>query len=107
MRKALSSLLLDENKPIPAAPTHMVLTEVLNKDLSVKRLTIYFNPLDYWDIDEYISLDPSVNIAKHIFDHAKFVNYDNSVLAWTAYLIEVSSQEVLHKFASYSKERTD
>lgn len=107
MGRALSSLLLDKNRPTPAPPTHLVLIEILNRDLSVKRITVYFNPADKWDIDEYISYDPAVNIAKHIFDQAKFVNRDNSVLAWTAYLVDIPTQEVLHKFATAIRERVD
>ncbi|WP_312340624.1 hypothetical protein [Sphingobacterium sp.] len=98
MGRALSSLVWDENRPIPAPPTHMVLIEILNRDLTIKRLTVYYNPNDAWDVNECFSLDNTINIGKHIAENSHFVNYDESVLCWGALVIELETQTILHRF---------
>lgn len=101
MGRALSSLVWDENRPIPAPPTHMVLIEILNRDFTVKRLTVYYNPSDTWDVeDKYFSYDDPINIGKHIAQNSHFVNYDESVLCWGALIIELESQTLLHRFTN-------
>ncbi|WP_149912718.1 hypothetical protein [Sphingobacterium cavernae] len=95
----ISRLLENENRPIPAMPTHFLLVDILNRDLSIKRVTIYFNPSDSWTIEECSSLDDLENIAKHIESNLQFLGYDNSTLAYRAYLIEVSTQSIVKKFS--------
>lgn len=97
----LYRLLENENRPLPQAPTHYVSVDILNKDLSIKRVTIYFNPADSWGDDAPTFLDAERNVGKLIADNLKFVYEDANSIAHKAYVIEIDSQKVIYKSGTY------
>jgi len=95
------------DRPMPKEPTHYVMADVLNTDLSIKRVTVYFNPADTWegnanfyewkgDSGLYDNTPQSVGLA--IVEHLAFIDRDPNTLAYKTYVVEISSNKVVHEF---------
>ena len=92
----LYTLLESEYRPLPQDPTHYVSVDILNRDLSIKRVTIFYNPADNWCDEAPVFLDAERNIGKLISDNLKFIGEDKNAAAFKAYIIEIKSQKVIH-----------
>ncbi|MDP9076273.1 MAG: hypothetical protein M3O71_02520 [Bacteroidota bacterium] len=89
------------DRPLPKAPTHYVLAEVLNTDLSIKRVTIYFNPADTWTATSGLDNSP-VGIGIAICNGLSFLGRDPNTLAYKTYIVEVASNEVVQNGFTYN-----
>ena len=83
-------------KPLPKAPTHYVLAEVLNTDLSVKRITVYFNPEDTWR-NNTIGGNYTHGVGEDICEGLAFLGRDPNTLAYKTYVVEIATNEVVQK----------
>jgi hypothetical protein len=98
----ISQLLERADKPIPKSPTHALIVDILNTDMSFKRVSIYFNPTDNWKVVN--GFEGAKAVANHIEDHLKFIGEDLSSLAYKAWLIDIDTQKVCHQFSIKSYE---
>jgi hypothetical protein len=90
------------DRPMPKEPTHYVLVDVLNTDLSIKRVTIYFNPTDTWKGNcNFNELGPE-SVGTVIGDGLTFLNRDPNTLAYKYWIIEIMSNSVVHNGWTYS-----
>ncbi|MBS1528045.1 MAG: hypothetical protein JST19_20530 [Bacteroidetes bacterium] len=85
-----------EGRPLPKAPTHMVVADILNKDLSIKRVTIYFNPDDQWLTPRQESgLGGVEAVGKHIGDYLGFIGLDKAAQYYRYWIVEIATNEVV------------
>jgi len=89
------------DRPIPPAPTHYVVAEVLNTDLSVKRVTIYFNPSDTWKGDSFYDDNTPKGVGLAIGDGLLFLNRDPNTLAYKIWVSEIATGELIVKGHTY------
>lgn len=89
-------------RPIPAAPTHYIVAEVINTDLSVKRVTIYFNPADTWKGNSAFKPNSPESIGLAISDGLAFLRYDPNTLAYQCWVMEISTDKVVLKSSTHS-----
>lgn len=90
------------DRPVPKAPTHYVMVDILNKDLSIKRITIYFNPTDTWENPEQQwESDKPRWIGNLIGDHLGFLGPDPNTLAYTYWVIEIAANSIVYKGNMY------
>jgi hypothetical protein len=87
-------------RPLPQPPTHYVLVDILITDLSVKRVTIYYNPKDTWS--ERCGYPTAQSVAKSIGDGLYFLNRDPNTLAYKFWALEVATNNVIYKGSTYS-----
>jgi len=98
----LEHIIMDTlEKPLPKSPTHYVLAEVLNTDLSVKRVTIYFNPEDTWMCKSHFDEGDPKGIGMAIGDGLMFLDRDPNTLYYTYYIVEIATNDVILKGISY------
>ncbi len=85
-------------RPLPLNPTHCLIVDVLNKDTSQKRVSIYFNPEDAWE-DPAKSFEQNTPkaVGNFIGNNLKFINSDLYAYAYRYWVIEISTQAVVHK----------
>ncbi len=96
-RMDLEHFLLDVAvKPLPKEPTHYIVAEVLNTDLSIKRISIYFNPLDTWKGANNWHPNTPQSVGMGIGEHLRFLDVDPNTLAYKFWVIEVASNMVVH-----------
>lgn len=93
----LYQLLEHSARPIPQAPTHCVLVDVLNKDMTIKRITIYFNPADTWGDETPTLPEPERNIGLLIGQNLRFVGMDSKALAYRFWVTEINTQKIVLK----------
>lgn len=84
-------------RPVPKAPTHYVVAEVVNVDLSIKRVTVYFNEEDYWVNPEQRFEQNSKSIGSLIGGHLSFLSHDRATMAYKYWVVSVASNEVVHQ----------
>lgn len=85
-------------RPLPKTPTHMVVADILNNDLSIKRITVYFNPEDHW-------IDPSWKFGQNnpkavgslIGSSLSFISKDEAAQAYKYWIVEIKTNEVVEK----------
>lgn len=89
-------------RPLPKPPTHYVVAEVLNTDLSIKRVTIYFNPDDTWksSVVGFGENNPKA-VGCTIGNGLQFLNNDPNTLAYQYWIVEVKTNKVVHNGTSY------
>jgi hypothetical protein len=99
-----SYLLNKANRPLPKEPTHYIIADVVSKDLSIKRVSIYFNPDDTWTNVEKRSFenDKPRCIGYLIGDNLRFIDTDPNTVAYTYWIVELASNKVLHKGLTYN-----
>ena len=102
-RTSLHNYLLNQiEKPLPQRPTHYVVTDVLNKDLSIKRVTIYFNVNDNWKNPErHIADEKARSIGDLIGDNLAFIDRDPNSLAYTFYVMDIQTGDLVHRGFTY------
>lgn len=89
-------------RPLPKEPTHFVVAEILNTDLSVKRVTIYFNPSDTWEDGRNFYAGTPESVGTAIGDNLYFLNIDPNTLAYKYWIVEIKSNSVVHKGNTYT-----
>lgn len=94
-------LLSHAERPLPKAPTHYVVADVLNTDLSVKRVTIYFNPSDRWK-SVYGLPENAKGIGAAIGDGLAFLGSDPNTLAYKFWVVSIATDTVVHTGCTYS-----
>lgn len=88
----LESYLLEcIERPVPPAPTHYVVAEVLNTDLSIKRVTIYFNSEDTWKGNYCYEENSPKGIGLEIGNGLVFLNRDPNTLAYKCWVVEIAT----------------
>ena len=104
----LENYLLNEiDRPLPKPPTHYVVADVINTDLSIKRITVYFNPADTWaDCDCFENNSPK-GVGKLIGSGLQFLNTDPNTLAYKYWITEIATNKVIHKGSTYSLTKCD
>jgi hypothetical protein len=97
-------LLTGIDRPLPKEPTHYIMADVVNRDLSIKRITVYFNPLDTWTNSDscFFEQDKPKWIGTLIGNNLAFIDVDPNTIGYTFWVIEVGTNEVLHKGVMYS-----
>ena len=81
------------DRPLPKPPTHYVVAEVLNTDLSIKRVTIYFNPGDNWKGSCSYEQNSAQGVGLAIGEGLVFLNLDPNTLAYKFWIIEIATGE--------------
>ena len=95
-RMDLETFLLDVvERPLPNEPTHYVVADVLNTDLSVKRVTVYFNPQDTWKGNYNYGEHTPESVGLAIGDSLSFLNADPNTLAYKFHVVEVATNKVV------------
>jgi len=89
-------------RPLPKEPTHYVVAEVLNTDLSIKRVTVYFNPLDTWKGDSCFFDNTPKAVGKAIGSQLHFINSDPNTLAYKYWVIEILTNNMVYEGSTYS-----
>jgi hypothetical protein len=77
------------------------LVDVLNTDLSVKRITIYFNPSDTWKGDYAFFDHTPQSVGMGIGDKLHFLNADPNTLAYKYWVIEIATGNMVHDGKMY------
>jgi hypothetical protein len=97
-------LLNKANRPLPKEPTHYIVADVVCKDLSIKRVSIYFNPDDAWTNLENRCWehDKPRSIGYLIGDNLRFIDNDPNTVLYTYWIVELASNKVLHKGLTYN-----
>jgi len=93
---SLENFLFNMEHPIPPPPTHYVLAEILNTDLSIKRVTVYFNPADTWNGVE-CGFNTPERVGRDIASKLHFLNSDANTLCYRTYVIEISTNKIIAK----------
>lgn len=102
-RMCLEHFLLNVvDRPLPKEPTHYVVAEILNTDLSIKRITIYFNPADTWKGNPSFAANSPEGVGAAIGDGLVFLNNDPNTLAYKYWIIEIATTAVVHNGTTYS-----
>lgn len=98
-RMALHNFLLEmPERPIPKEPTHYIVVDILNKDLSIKRVTIYFNPLDTWtNPDGNFGQNNPAAVGALIGDNLSFLGRDPNTTAYVFWILEIATNTVVSK----------
>jgi hypothetical protein len=95
-------LLTMPDRPIPKAPTHYLVVDILNRDLSIKRVTIYFNPDDTWtNPDNQFEPYRIKWIGNFIGEHLGFLGHDPNTIAYVFWVIEVATDQLIYKSSMY------
>ncbi len=91
-------LLNHSDRPIPPPPTHYVVVEVLNTDLSIKRVAIYFNPDDTWQphYGGFGENNPKA-VGMNIGNGLAFLSKDPNTLAYKFWIMSVDGNQIVHK----------
>lgn len=89
-------------RPLPKEPTHYVVAEILNTDLSIKRVTIYFNPADTWQGNRNFEAGTPESVGTAIGDNMVFLNTDTNTLAYKYWIVEINSNMVIHKGPTFT-----
>jgi len=83
-------------RPIPKEPTHYIVVDVLNNDLSIKRLTIYFNEADTWvNPDSQFGQNNSKAVGTLIGNHLGFLSLDKAAIAYRYWVMLVQTNELV------------
>jgi hypothetical protein len=92
----MTRLLDHPSRPLPLSPTHYLMVDVLRRDTSIKRVTIYFNPKDGWD-DSTGNFERNTPKAAYneIASNLRFLDIDKTVIAYKCYLIDIETQKVI------------
>jgi hypothetical protein len=86
------------DRPLPKSPTHYILAEIVNKDYSIKRVTIYFNPDDYWQGPKFMPGENNFKtVGMMIIDNLVFIVLDEAALECFTYIVEVATNEVVFR----------
>lgn len=104
MYKRLSRFLEIPTRPVPQDPTHYVMVEVLNRDLSIKRVTIYFSSRDEWGHPAPPFFENERNAGHLIADGLTFLGRDEAALAWKASTIDIATGNVVQCHSVRTKE---
>ena len=101
--RCLYSWLLEmPDRPLPKEPTHYILVDMVNTDLSIKRVTIYFNPADTWTNPEKMwEEDRPRWIGGFIANNLGFLGDDPNIVTYRYLLVEVSTNLVIYKSFVY------
>ena len=98
-KMSIESYLLDmPGRPLPKEPTHFVVADVVNTDLSIKRVTVYFNEFDNWINPEgQFKQQDSKSVGNLIGDHLSFLSLDQAAMAYKFWIVQVATNEVIHQ----------
>jgi hypothetical protein len=97
----IDSYLLDcVERPLPPEPTHYVVAEVLNTDLSIKRVTVYYNANDTWQGCTRIPKGPE-SIGMEISEWLIFLNRDPNTLAYKVWVMDIKTNEQILSGRTY------
>src|SRR5260221_7021615 len=95
-------LLQMPNRLLPKSPTHYLVVDILNKDLSIKRVTIYFNPLDPWtNPSSNFAQNTSKSVGLFIGENLSFLGRDPNTTAYPFWVMEVASNTLVHSGHMY------
>jgi hypothetical protein len=96
-------LLNQPDKPLPKEPTHYVVVDTINRDLSIKRVTIYFSPYDQWDNPEKQWSDDRLKyVGVFIGENLGFLGRDPNTVAYKFWVMEIATNQLIFKSFTYS-----
>ncbi|HVS92451.1 MAG TPA: hypothetical protein VHE59_10480 [Mucilaginibacter sp.] len=84
------------NRPLPKEPTHYLVADILNRDLSIKRITVYFNPEDYWiNPSEQFGQNNPKAVGKLIGNYLGFISMDKASQFYQYWIVEIATNNVV------------
>jgi hypothetical protein len=98
------NILTAQNRPLPSAPTHSVIVDVLNVDCTIKRISINININDSWkNGDRNINKafkDKKDEVFRLIEHNLRFLNLDKMGYCYTSWMIDLRTQKVVYESKS-------